>query len=375
MRRRRFGPRKKLKWLLEWGRKRGISEERLRRMAKFSLWSDWFRKWRRMSFEEKVESAKKRYGIKEVSKKVKEVLWELERGKIDIEKIKGEKFVVCLPWLYELSFSKDWGVRRDVAIALGNIGVWNDIVGEMLERLSCDELGWVKEHVALALGNIKVWNDVVGRILEGLSRNRGKYWNLGECVALALGNIGVWNDVVSRILKRLSRDGHEGVKINVAKALGEIRIWNDVVGKILERLGGDKSALVRVNVADVLVGIKVWNKDVRKILEGLSKDPYSVVRKKVLEGLKKIKMDENTRRRLIENIVTTDKIVEVAGRYFSELNYEKSYLVIEGLFRKRFDMERFLKNEKYREELLDLVKAMSIERLREFVFGKRNKLF
>jgi len=34
-------------------------------------------------------------------------------------------------------------------------------------------------------------------------------------------------------------------------------------------------------------------------------------------------------------------------------------------------VERFLKDGKYRKELLDLVKAMSVEKLREFVFGKK----
>ena len=296
---------KKFEKLLERAKKRGISRERLEERIKVFGGIVWLSKWRRMSFKEKVEFAKRRYGVKKISREVIEVLRELEKGKIGykiIGRIEGKKFVVCLPWLYELSFSKNWGVREDVAYALGRIGIWNEDVKEVLEKLSGDGNVFIRGYAARALG-----------------------W------------IGVWNKSVGEMLVRLSRDKDYFVRKGVAYALGRIGIWNEDVKLVLERLGRDKD----------------WS-----------------VRNTLLRELENMRIDESVKERLRENIKLTNKIVKVAGRYFRELNYEKSYLVIEGLFRKRFDRERFLKDEKYREQLLNLVKAMSVEDLRRFVFGK-----
>ena len=171
----------------------------------------------------------------------------------------------------------------------------------------------------------------------------------------------------------MSRDKDENIRIFVANVLGEIRVWDDVVGEILNRLSRDRIGSVRLCAVYALREIGVWNKDVAGMLKRLSKDPDPdrPVRESVLRSLKKIKIDENTRRRLIRNIEITNEIVKAARGYFRKLDYEKGMLVIDGLFRNRFDRKKFLKNEKYRKELLNLVKAMSVEKLREFVFGKR----
>ena len=294
---------KKFEKLVERAKKRGISRERLEERIEAFGRIVWLRKWREMNFEEKVGFAERRYGVK-VSKKVKDVLWELEKGKIDDIKIKGKEFVVAIPWLYELSFSRGAGVKTMVFWVLGKIGVWNKDVKEILERLSGDE-------------------DLVVR----------------KSVARALGRIGVWNDDVGKILKRLGRSRHPWIMhIEVPKALGEIGVWNDVVGEMLIVLGADYDEFTRETI---------------------------------FESLKKIKMDENAKRKLIEKIKFAGEIAKAAGIYFSELDYEKRWLVIEGLFRNRFDRRKFLKDEKYREQLLDLVKAMSVEKLRELVFGKK----
>ena len=255
---------------LEKAKKRGVGKERLRERIKVFGRIVWLEKWKKMSFKEKVEFAKKRYGVKEVSRRVTRALRELEKGEIDIGRIKGKEFVVALPWLYELSFSENWETRWGVAHALGEIGVWNESVVEMLMRLSVDE-DWVI---------------------------RGK----------------------------------------VAHALGRIGVWNESVREMLERLSGDINHIVR---------------------EG------------VFKSLQYMKIDKSVKERLIENIKLTNEIVEVARGYFEKLDYEKSQLVIESLFRKKFNMERFLEDENYRKKLFDLVKAMDVEKLRGFVFGKK----
>jgi len=314
---------KKFEKLVEKAKKRGISRERLEERIKVFGRIVWLSKWKKISFEESIEFAKKKYDIKEVSKKVREVLWELERGNIGysiVEKIKGKEFIVALPWLYWLSFRKDFIIKMGVAYALGRIGVWNEDVKEILERLSRDESAFVRANVAAALGDIGVWNDVVGKMLDRLSKDNDK--DVREYVAEALGKIGVWNDVVGEVLESLSIDGHGDVRKGVARALGEI---------------------------------EVWNKNIEEMLMRLNKDENWRVRESVAVALGKIVFGENW---------------EKVQKEFERIE-DKCAVVLIGFIKGKFDKRKFLKDWRYREQLLDLVKAMSVEKLKEFIYGKK----
>ena len=353
MQRRRFRVErvKKFEKLLERAKKRGISRERLEERIKVFGRIVWLRKWREMNFEEKVEFAERRYGVKKISRKVIEVLRELEKGKIGymiIGRIKGKKFVVALPWLYELSFSKNWGVREDVAYALGRIGVWNKDVKLVLEKLSGDRHGDVRKGVAKALENIGVWNVDAMRILERLSEDQ--YQKVRESAAKALGKINVANKdkkLAMRILNKLSTDRDVNVKKSAKASLKKLQIKTPVqlsfnfqllewqkkkfedrvefarrryrvkVGEeikkmlkeldkgkidwsVIERIKGkkfvvalpwlyelsfSKDAGVRVMVAYALGNIGVWNEDVAEILGRLGSDANWKVRYGVADNI------------------------------------------------------------------------------------------
>ena len=326
--------------------KKRISKERLRKRIKVYRKIVWLERWK------KVECAKKRYGVGRISKEVMEVLRELEKGKIShriVEKIKGKKFVVCLPWLYELSFSKSWKTRELVAIVLGKIGVWNKDVAEMLMRLSRDN--WVKESVAYALGEIGVWNKTVAEIFRRLSNDNSEW--VRKSVAIALSRMGIWNRDVAEILKELYFS--ELMKEYIPNDLGKIRIWNNVVGEILKRLSSDGNEYVRKKVALALGNIGVWNDVVAEILDRLSRDEDLGVRESVVGVLGKFAFGKDW---------------EKVQKEFERIE-DKRTIVLIGFANGKFDKRKFLKDWKYREELFDLVKAMSVEKLREFVFGKK----
>jgi len=192
-------------------------EEALRRVRSIAsrFWLGW---WRRSSFRKKLEFAERRYKVGKISGAVVKVLLdELDVGRIDIKKIKGEEFIVALPWLYWLSFSENVGIRMDVAEALRNIGVWNEDVAEILGRLSKDE-------------NVIVRRSVV--------------WALGELSK----KVGLGREALE-MLRELGRDKNEEIRREVAIALANVHILNEKdrgrVIEILERLRGDKSPDVR----------------------------------------------------------------------------------------------------------------------------------